>query len=114
MSSNYVCPKCENHFATRQSVWKDKERCKARRDGAGFSFTPASNGVVSVRKLDTVHKHVDDGESTCSDESSTAEEDSTIADIVEDDPEPDEEDDYVWSLISFGEKLDDKDVIKHW
>ena len=77
MSSNYVCPHCENHFATRQSVWKHKHRCKVRRDGGGFMFTQASNGVVPTKThVQPKSEPLDDNASSVSSE------ESTIADIV--------------------------------
>ena len=62
---------------------RHKNSCKVARQGCGILFTPASNGIVSTRKLDIVHKRFDESEDSKSDESSVDEEES-IADIVDD------------------------------
>ena len=30
MVKNYICPRCEKEFATRQSLWNHKQRCQGQ------------------------------------------------------------------------------------
>ena len=51
----HKCPHCEIHFSSRQSRWRHEQKCKVRKGGTGFTFTPASNGV-SMRDRPSVNR----------------------------------------------------------
>ena len=111
---------CNKGYANNQSLSKHRKICKVLKSGSGFLFTQASNGVVPKRKVMQLNNHLDEEEEICSDgEDLESSEESTIADIVEDEnaAESDEEDnvdeedegDYFWPLIYQICKVKDED-----
>ena len=98
----HVRPHCKIHFASKQSVWNHKQRCKVGGEGAGFTFTPASNGVVATRKLDTVHEHLDENASSDTSENSkiSSDDNESLAGIVDGDSENECEDkESYWYIV---------------
>ena len=77
----YSCNQCSKTVSRGDNLKRhEKFHCtdKTARDEGGILFTPASNGVVSKRKVMQLNEHLDDSVSSESSES----EDSTIEDIV--------------------------------
>ena len=79
----YSCNQCSKTFTRSDNLKRhEKFHCtdKMIRHGGGLMFTPASNGVVAARKIDTAYKHVDDDAV-----SSSSSDETSIADASDDD-----------------------------
>ena len=60
MAKKYICPGCEKGYATRQSLWKHKQRCQytpRNRVFNDYADTKNYSGTVAVKSpIDSPHK----------------------------------------------------------
>ena len=71
------CSSCTNIMRS-DNLKRHKNFCKVARRGGGILFTPASSGIVPKRKVMQLNEHLDESES------SSSEDEESLADIVVD------------------------------